>query len=281
LDERLHKLLARHGLGSRRQVEMWIREGRVLVNGRPAVIGQQVRRSDRIIVDGRDVTRKLAAKSALSVIVCHKPTGEMSRSREGDDRAGVDARLPSLRAGRWLPVNALGFGEEGLLVLTNDGTLAAAVARRGRSQPVEYRVRVVRPRETDRWPVLPVEVELEGERCAFSGVERLEGVGTNVWFRITAERPLPRGAVRALFDSAGLTVSRILLVRWGPLVLPRDLPRGRSRDLTGPELATLLELAGGPDLAQGPGAGPKRGERGGSKPRRPGVGLIARRSGSR
>jgi 23S rRNA pseudouridine2605 synthase len=244
LDERLHKLLAQHGIGSRRQVEEWIRAGRVLVNGRPAEVGQRVRPSDRITVDGRDVSKRLATVQSLRVILYHKPGGEMTRAREGDDRADIETRLPSLRSGRWLPVNPLAFGEEGLLVLSNDGTLAAAIARKAGPQPVEYRVRVLRPREADDWPAMPLQVDLDGETVVFSAVERLEGAGTNVWFRVAAERPLRRGALRALFDGAGLKVSRTLLVSWGPLALARDLPRGRSRDLDGPQLDTLLALAG-------------------------------------
>jgi 23S rRNA pseudouridine2605 synthase len=244
LDERLHKLLAQHGIGSRRQVEDWIREGRVLVNGAPAAIGQRVRSADRIVVDGRDVTKRLAGEQATRVIVYHKPGGEMLRSRVGDDRAGVEARLPSLRSGRWVPVNALGFGEEGLLILTSDGTLAAAVARASSALAVEYRVRVLRPRTTDDWPKMPAEIDLDGEPVAFTAIERLDGAGTNFWFRVAADAPLPRRAIRALFDGVGLKVSRTLLVRWGPFTLPRDLPRGRSRELSGPELDLLLALAG-------------------------------------
>jgi len=246
LDERLHKLLAQHGIGSRRQVEEWIRAGRVLVNGQPAEVGQRVRPSDRIVVDGRDVSKQLARAPSLRVIVYHKPGGEMSKSREGDDREAVEARLPSLRSGRWLPVNALGFGEEGLLVLSSDGSLASAIARSSGPQPVEYRVRVLRPRAPDGWPEIPTQIEVDGEAVVFSAVERLEGEGTNVWFRVGAERPPRRGVLRALFDGAGLKVSRVLLLRWGPVTLPRDLPRGRSRDLAGPELDALLALAGRP-----------------------------------
>ena len=244
MEERLHKLLAQHGIGSRRQVETWIREGRVLVNGKPAEIGQRVGPGDRVVVDGRDVSRRLAARPALRVILYHKPTGEMLRSREGDDRAGVEERLPSLRAGRWLPVNALGFGEDGLLILTNDGTLTAAIARHAESLPVEYRARVLRPRDEERWPDMPLEIDVEGEPVQFTAVERVEGAGSNVWFRVAADRPVRRGAVRALFDGAGLKLSRLMLVRWGPISLPRDLPRGRSRELAGAELDSLLGLAG-------------------------------------
>ena len=257
MEERLHKLLAQHGIGSRRQVEDWIREGRVLVNGQPAVIGQRVGARDRVVVDGRDVTNRLAARATLRVIRYHKPSGEMSRSREGDDRAGVEGRLPSLRAGRWLPVNSLAFGEDGLLILTNDGTLASAIARHSGTLPVEYRVRVLRPRDDERWPDIPLEVEHEGEAVRFAAVERIDGAGTNVWFRVTADRPPRRGALRALFDGAGLKLSRVMLVKWGPVSLPRDLPRGRSRDMTGPDLDGLLELAGRASPAPG-GTGPPR-----------------------
>lgn len=245
MDERLHKVLASHGIGSRRQVEDWIRAGRVLVNGRPAELGQRVGPTDRVSVDGRDLSRRLAAAPALRVIVYHKPGGEMSRGGEqGDDRDAAVARLPSLRSGRWLPVNALGFGEEGLLVLSSDGSLAPAISRSRASLPVEYRVRVLRPRADHAWPEMPQTVDTDGEIVEFATIERQEGAGTNVWFRVAAERPPPRGALRALFDRAGLKVSRVILVRWGPLSLPRDLPRGRSRDLRPEELDLLLALAG-------------------------------------
>jgi 23S rRNA pseudouridine2605 synthase len=264
LDERLHKLLAQHGIGSRRQVESWIQAGRVQVNGQPAVIGQRVGPRDRVVVDGRDVTKRLAGTQSLRVIVYHKPSGEMLRQHEGDERLGVDTRLPTLRAGRWVPVNSLGYGEDGLLILTDDGALAAAAAKRGRAMPVEYRVRALRPRDAESWPVMPGAVEVAGDTVDFSSVERLEGGTTNAWFRITADRALPRGAIRALFDDAGLKLNRVMLVRWGPAVLPRDLPRGRSRDLVGGELDTLLEIAGrrgagkGADRAQSAQAGKGR-----------------------
>lgn len=244
MTERLHKLLAQHGIGSRRQVEAWIRDGRVLVNGKPAEIGQRVGPRDRVVVDGRDVSRRLAVRTELRVIAYHKPSGEMSRSREGDDRSGVEHRLPTLRAGRWLPVNALAFGEDGLLILTNDGTLAAAIRRNAETLPVEYRARVLKPRDDAGWPELPLEIDVEGEAVQFTAAERIDGAGTNVWFRVAAARPVARGAVRALFDGAGLKLSRVMLVKWGPVSLPRDLPRGRSRQIAGRELDELLALAG-------------------------------------
>jgi 23S rRNA pseudouridine2605 synthase len=245
LSERLHKLLAQHGIGSRRQVEAWIREGRVLINGRPAEVGHALSPGEHVVVDGRDVTRLLAVERRLQVIVYHKPSGEMLRRRTGDERAGIEMNLPALHAGRWVAINALGYGEDGLLILTSEGPFALAVARRGHAIPVEYRVRALRPRQDEEWPEMPREVDVEGAPVQFTTVEPAGSSGTNMWFKVAAERTLPRGAIRALFDAAGLKVSRVMLVRWGPVALPRDLPRGRSRQLPpGAELDALYELAG-------------------------------------
>jgi 23S rRNA pseudouridine2605 synthase len=275
LDERLHKLLAQRGIGSRRQVESWIAEGRVLVNGRPAETGQRVRPGDKIVVDGRDVTKRLAHEPALQVIVYHKPSGELLRRQEGDERIGVEAKLPSLRSGRWLSINALGFDEDGLLIFASDGPLVSSVTRQAATIPVEYRVRALRPRQSEDWPAIPLEVDVEGEHLTLAAVDRLEGGTTNTWFRVAAERTLPRGAIRALFDAAGLKVSRTMLVRWGPVTLPRDLPRGRSRELAGEELDALMMLAGRPRSD----ARPKSRARS-RAPARPG-GRPGRRSGAR
>lgn len=216
----------------------------MLVNGRPAEIGQQVKAGDRVVVDGRDVTKRLAFDHELQVILYHKPEGEMLRKQAGDERAGVEARLPALRGGRWLPVNSLGFGEDGLLIMASDGAFVSGVTRHAHEVPVEYRVRALRPRQAEDWPKMPKTVRADGITVDFAAVERLEGGATNAWFKVAAERTLPKGAIRALFDSAGLKVSRTMLVQWGPVALPRDLPRGRSRELEGPELDALVAMSG-------------------------------------
>jgi 23S rRNA pseudouridine2605 synthase len=279
LSERLHKLLAQHGIGSRRQVEGWIRDGRVLVNGTPAEVGQAVEPRDRIVVDGRDVTRLLAVERKLQVIVYHKPTGEMLRGRAGDDREGVESKLPALHGGRWVAVNAVGYGEDGLLILASEGPFALAIARKGHELPVEYRVRALRPRQDVDWPQMPTAVDVEGEPVTFSTVEPAGASGTNLWFKVASDRTLPRGAIRALFDAAGLKLNRTMLVRWGPIALPRDLPRGRSRPLEGADLDALYALAGRSRAAE-----QETRKRRGPRPppdRRRKKTTAARRSGSR
>ena len=244
MGERLHKLLAQHGVGSRRQVETWIREGRVLVDGVAATVGQSVGARDRISVDDRDVTRLLAVDRNLQVIVYHKPSGEMLRGRAGDDRKGTELSLPALHGGRWVAINALGYGEDGLLILASDGAFASAIAHRGHEMPVEYRARALRPRQEEDWPELPLQVDVDGRAVTFKVAEPVGASGTNRWFRVASDRTVPRNAIRALFDSAGLKLNRTMLVRWGPVQLPRDLPRGRSRPLAGEPLDALYALAG-------------------------------------
>ena len=241
-DERIQKTLAQRGIGSRRQIEDWIRAGRVQVNGRPAAVGQRVRPSDRIVVDGRDITRRLKVETKVRAIIYHKPEGEMLRARAGDERANVEAHLPTLPAGRWVVVNPIGYAEDGLLVLTSDGGLASRAGRAGRLLPVEYRVRALRPERLTEWPEVPLSVVVDGHEANFTSVEPAAVGGTNQWFKVTAGRAVPRGAVRALFDAAGLKVSRTLLIGWGPFRLPRDLPRGRSRELRGSDLEALMHL---------------------------------------
>ncbi len=280
MSERLHKLLAQHGLGSRRQVETWIREGRVLVNGQPAEVGQSVGPRDRVVVDGRDVTKLLAVERKLQVIAYHKPTGEMLRQRAGDDREGVEPKLPALHAGRWVAVNALGYGEDGLLILASEGAFALAVARKGNELPVEYRVRALRPRQDVDWPEMPTEVDVEGQTVTFVTVEPAGASGTNMWFRVASERTVPRGAIRALFDAAGLKLNRTMLVQWGPIALPRDLPRGRSRPLEGEDLDALYALAGRDRLAE-KDQRKRRGPRPPPDRRRKRSAATARRTGNR
>jgi 23S rRNA pseudouridine2605 synthase len=244
-DERIQKSLAQRGIGSRRQIEEWIRAGRVQVNGRPATVGQRVGAGDRIAVDGREITRRLKVETRVRAIVYHKPAGEMLRARAGDERSNVETRLPALHGGRWVAVNPIGYAEDGLLVLTSDGALASRAGRAGRLLPVEYRVRALRPERLTAWPELPLSVVIDGDEVRFASVEPVETGSTNQWFKVRANQAVPRGAVRALFDSAGLKVSRTLLVGWGPFRLPRDLPRGRSRELRGAELEGLLHLGVG------------------------------------
>lgn len=250
MSERLHKLLAQHGFGSRREIERWMLAGRILLNDRPAQPGDRYVEGDRVVVDGKDVSSRLRIAVAPKVLVYHKPAGQPVEARNESLEAGeqVDTetvleRLPRVRGARWLPINALQRGESGLLLVTTDGRLADALSRRSASIPTSYAVRVLVPDPDFDVQSIPLVVRYDEQAVEFDRIEDLGGSGANRWFRVDAPRAHRRAAVRALFEARGLGVSRVIQVRFGPLELPRDLPRGRHRELTETELEALYALA--------------------------------------
>lgn len=255
MSERLHKLLAQHGLGSRREIEKWMLAGRVILNNKPAQPGDRYVSGDRVVVDGKDVTARLSlnATTAHQVLMYHKPQGQPVEPRSGysatSDAFDLSAetvleRLPSVRGARWLAINAMQAGDSGLLLLTTDGRLADALRRRSESIPAAYVARVLIPNPEFDVSSISNVVRYDEQTIEFSHIEDVGGEGTNRWFRVEAPRAHRRAAVRALFESRGLGVSRVIQVRFGELELARDLPRGKHRALSAPQMRELYELAG-------------------------------------
>ena len=257
--ERLHKLLAQHGLGSRRELEKWMLEGRVLLNDRPARPGDRYQSGDRVFIDGREVTSRLRTSPAPRVILYHKPQGQpiLAAGAEEQGRAAplreppmarksVMESLPAIRGLRWLVVNTMQAADSGLLLLTSDGRLADALRRRAETMPAAYVARVLVPFPEFDAGTLPRVVHYDEGTVEFELIEPAGGEGTNRWFRVESRRSHRRAAVRALFESRGLKVSRVIQVSLGDLELPRDLPRGRSRALTEEQIAALYARAGLP-----------------------------------
>lgn len=249
MSERLHKLLAQHGLGSRREIEKWMQEGRVLLNNRPAQPGDRYSEGDRVVVDGKDVTARLRIQPPPQVLIYHKPQGQPITPTSEDDERDAEAKsvmesLPSLRGARWLVINTMQPGDSGLLLLTNDGRLADALRRRAESTPAAYVARVLVPFPEFDIESIPRIVQYDDEAIEFESVEPAGGEGTNRWFLVKSHRSHRRAAVRALFESRGLKVSRVVQVRYADLELPRDLPRGRHRALTDKQVAALYAYAG-------------------------------------
>jgi len=259
LSERLHKVLARHGLGSRREIEKWMLEGRILLNGKAALPGERYRGGDRVLVDGRDVTAHLRTAKGPQVLIYHKPQGQpvsagpdeseaprdcAANTHAAGVRASVLESLPAIRGGRWLVINAMQTGDSGLLLLTRDGRLADALRRRAETTPTAYVARVLVPAPDFDVAALPRAVSYDGERIEFATIEAAGGEGTNRWFRVESPRAHRRAAVRALFESQGLKVSRVIQLSFAGLDLPRDLPRGRHRAVPEREVAALYAHAG-------------------------------------
>ncbi len=236
--ERLHKLLAQAGLGSRRQIEDWIRAGRVQVNDQPAVLGQSVTNADRIVVDGQPVA--LAPPTKPRLLLYHKPDGEVCTRHDPQGRPTVFDRLPPLPSGRWISVGRLDINSSGLLLLTTDGTLANRLMHPASHLQREYAVRVNGTVDAALLDRLRAGVELEDGPARFLTIDAAGGEGRNQWFNVTVDEGRNR-LVRRLWASQGIVVSRLLRVRFGPLQLPRALSRGQWREATAQELGKVAE----------------------------------------
>ena len=237
--EKLQKRLATLGYGSRRQIESWISAGRVVVNGEPAHLGQRVAASDEIHVDGKPVAA--AAPSAARVLLLNKPSGVICTRSDPEGRKTVFDDLPRLRQGRWISVGRLDIHTTGLLLLTNDGALADRMMRPATGLDREYAVRVNgRLTEADEQRLVSG-VVIDGDRLKFSDLRYYNGRGVNHWYHVVLMEGRNR-EVRRLFESVNLAVSRLKRVRFGPVILPSTLARGRSAELGQEDLKTLYGL---------------------------------------
>jgi 23S rRNA pseudouridine2605 synthase len=243
--ERLHKLLAQHGFGSRRELEKWMLEGRVLLNGRPAQPGDRYSSGDRVAIDGRDISGRLKVAAAPSVLLYNKAQGQpiTGSAASPDEAKSVMESLPAVRGARWLVVNTMQAGDSGLMLLTSDGRLADALRRRAETIPAAYVARVLVPTPDFDVSTLPRVVRYDEETIEFESIEPAGGEGTNRWFRVESRRAHRRAAVRALFESRNLKVSRVIQVQFADIELPRDLPRGRHRELAHVRVEALYALA--------------------------------------
>ncbi len=225
--ERIQKVLAARGVASRRAIEELIVAGRVLVNGQPAVLGQRVWGTERIVVGGRPVARARQDATSLRVLAYHKPIGEMVTRRDPEGRATVFEKLPPLRGARWIPVGRLDVNTSGLLLLTNSGDLAAKLMHPSTGIERRYAVRVIGQLSNDSLARLRQGVQLDDGLARFSQIESTRsGEGANRWYAVSLQEGRNR-EVRRLFGAVGATVSRLIRTGYGPIDLPRDLPRGR------------------------------------------------------
>lgn len=241
--ERIQKVLAARGVGSRRQVESWIALGRVTVNGRPATPGQAVGERDDIRLDGRRLRLGRGTDSAHRGIAYHRPAQEGLRARADDPAPGAIEKLPKAGGHRWVPVSPLPARDGGLELFVTDGTLAAALTKRGFAITSEFSVRVRGDfEESDIEGRLRTAAESAGAKGSIESVAPAGGEGSNRWLQVTVAGLRPRD-LRLAVEACGLEPNRILRTRYGPIQMDRALARGRSRPLTEGELKSLWEIA--------------------------------------
>ena len=254
---KLHKVLAQAGVGSRRDLEQMIVEGRVTVNGEAAHTGQRISFGDRINVDGKPVRYRIAPPPPR-VLAYHKPAGEVVSHDDPQQRPTVFRRLPRLAHGKWQSVGRLDLNTEGLLLFTNSGDLANQLMHPRFGVEREYAVRSLGVLNEEAKSRLLEGVEIEGQPCACKSIEDGGGEGVNHWYRVVITEGRNR-EVRRLFEAVGHAVSRLIRIRYGSVVLPRGLKRGVWVDLDDFDLRNLRRLASGPrpERERGPERGPE------------------------
>ncbi len=241
--ERIHKVLARAGLGSRRAIERWIEEGRVTVDGRPARIGESIAPGQKIAVDGKAVSAGASFAPRPRVILYHKPEGEICTRQDPEGRPTVFDHLPVLRNARWVSVGRLDINSGGLILFTTDGELANRLMHPSTGIEREYAVRVLGSVNEATIARLKDGIELEDGPAHFDSVEAAGGEGANRWYHVTLKEGRKR-EVRRLWEAVGVTVSRLMRVRYGPVLMPPGLRQRQWRELEDEDLATLYEFTG-------------------------------------
>ena len=236
--ERLHKLLAQSGIGSRREMEVLIAEGRVNVNGETAQTGQSASPGDRIKVNGKLIDLKFSNRLPR-VLIYHKPEGEIVSRDDPAHRPNVFTALPKISGSRWVAVGRLDFNTSGLLLFTTSGELANRLMHPRYNLVREYAVRILGEITPEAQKTLLDGVELEDGAAQFSSFQAVGGEGVNHWYRVSLFEGRNR-EVRRMFESVGAVVSRLMRVRYGPFVLPSNLKRGQVMQLKEDEVKKLL-----------------------------------------
>lgn len=241
--ERIQKLLAAAGIGSRRGVEEWLRAGRLTVNGRVARLGDRAEPGDTFLLDGQTLQLAhrpdAAADTAPTVLLYHKPTGEVTTRHDPEGRPTVFDRLPPAPFGRWVVVGRLDVNTSGLLLFTNDGALAHRLMHPSFEVQRTYLARVRGTPGPELAGRLLEGVMLEDGLARFGRVEARGRSEGHTWYEVTLGEGRNR-EVRRAFEALGHEVSRLKRLAYGPFRLPEDLPAGRSVSISGPELAQIL-----------------------------------------
>ncbi|MGM3193487.1 23S rRNA pseudouridine(2605) synthase RluB [Dickeya dadantii subsp. dieffenbachiae] len=243
MSEKLQKVLARAGHGSRREIESMIEAGRISVDGKIATLGDRVEvtRATKIRIDGHVVSVRETEESVCRVLMYYKPEGELCTRSDPEGRPTVFDRLPRIQGYRWVAVGRLDVNTSGLLLFTTDGELANRLMHPSREVEREYAVRVFGEVGDDKIRQLSKGVQLEDGPAAFRSIRYQGGEGLNQWYNVTLTEGRNR-EVRRLWEAVGVQVSRLIRVRYGDIQLPKGLPRGGWMEMGLTDVNYLREL---------------------------------------
>jgi len=242
-EERIQKILARAGYGSRRKIEVWIKEGKILVNGIPAVLGQKITETADIQLDGQRLRLASRLKATPKVLLYNKKVGEVCSRDDPEGRDTVFKSLPPIKPGRWISVGRLDINTDGLLLFTNDGELANKMMHPSSELEREYAVRVLGAVTDEMLANLRKGVMLEDGKASFTHIVFAGGEGANSWFHVTLKEGRNR-EVRRLWESQDVKVSRLRRIRYGSIKLERRLRPGQYEDLSIRQTRNLYEGLG-------------------------------------
>jgi 23S rRNA pseudouridine2605 synthase len=240
MPERLHKVLARMGLGSRREIERWIEQGLVKADGKTARLGQTDEGISRVVVNGESIT--LQQQVATRVLQYHKPDDEICSRKDPKGRKTVYDHLPKPEEGRWVAIGRLDLTTSGILLFTTDGELANALMHPSAQADREYLVRVHGKVSEEIIYRLREGIRLDDGFARFTDVQARPAKGANSWLQVVLQEGRNH-EVKRMFESQGLQVTRLIRIRFGPIPLDENLKKGQSRLLTQKEVKALNLLA--------------------------------------
>ena len=241
--ERIQKALARQGLGSRRQIEAWISEGKIQLNGDIAKLGDHVQPGDTVMYTGRKIIIKSTELKIPRVIAYHKPEGQVCTRQDPEGRPTIYENLPGLKHSRWVAIGRLDLNTSGLILLTDEGELANLLMHPSSQIEREYAVRTLGTASEEMLKMLTHGVQLEDGLARFEEIVDSGGQGANHWYHVMLMEGRNR-EVRRMWEAVGLKVSRLMRVRFGPVILNKSQRPGVTRELTAKQVIELASMVG-------------------------------------